>query len=639
MNGPATVRVQLSQTRVLPGRPRENCAQILSALDGARRDGAEIAVFPEMAIPGYLIGDEWERAAFLRECEACGDRIRAASGGMVVVFGNVAVDWTRRNEDGRVRKYNAVFVADNGRFAGPPGTPYDFAIKTLMPNYREFDDSRHFFDLRKLALEEHRTVEDLTRPVPTRRLSLGCVACEDLWDTDYAVSPLQLLSAHDVDLFIAISASPFTANKDHKRARLLAAQVEKLQRPLVYVNNVGIQNNGKTVFTFDGCSRVLAGPDRQVSCGEPFEEARVVCDVPLAPGVPFGKPVEVADDGTDAILRAIDYGTRRFMELCGAERVVVGVSGGIDSALAACLYRRILPRDALLLVNMPGPFTSPTTRALAQELARNLDCTIADVPIDESVRLTRKQLEGISIGNADEAHPGLEVSGHVIENIQARDRSARVLAGVAAAFGGVFTCNANKSEVTVGYTTLYGDLAGYFANIADLGKTDLYSLARHCNAPVFGREVIPGGILELRPSAELSDAQNVDEGKGDPLIYPYHDRLFASWVERWNRATPEDVLEWYSDGALEKEIGYDGCVSELFHDPQSFVADLERWWALYQGMGVAKRIQAPPVLAVKRRAFGFDHRESQMRPAMTQRYEELKAELLRGGVSPSQSCS
>jgi NAD+ synthase (glutamine-hydrolysing) len=203
-----------------------------------------------------------------------------------------------------------------------------------------------------------------------------------------------------------------------------------------------------------------------------------------------------------------------------------------------------------------------------------------------------------------------------------------VLAALAAAFGGVFTCNGNKSELTVGYATLYGDLGGYLANIADLWKTEVYALARHMNAHVFGRTVIPAGSIALTPSAELSPEQNVDEGKGDPIIYPYHDTVFRAWVEWWNRATPEELLAWYAEGVLEQHLGYEGRVADLFPTASAFVADIERWWNAYQGMGVAKRIQAPPVLAVKRRAFGFDHREAQIGPRYTRRYEELRALVL-----------
>ncbi len=178
--------------------------------------------------------------------------------------------------------------------------------------------------------------------------------------------------------------------------------------------------------------------------------------------------------------------------------------------------------------------------------------------------------------------------------------------------------------MTIGYSTLYGDLGGFLAPIADLWKGEVYSMAEYINKVIYKKEAIPQGSIDIVPSAELSDKQDVDTGQGDPLHYPYHDRLFKSWVEHWDRATPEDNLQWYIDGCLNEKLGYNGDLNTLFKDKQMFTEDLERWWNLYQGMAVAKRIQAPPVLAVKRRSFGFDHRESQLGPRYSQRYLDLK---------------
>jgi NAD+ synthase (glutamine-hydrolysing) len=224
----------------------------------------------------------------------------------------------------------------------------------------------------------------------------------------------------------------------------------------------------------------------------------------------------------------------------------------------------------------------------------------------------------------------IQLEGLLFENTQARDRGARLLAAIAAAFGGVFSCNTNKAELTVGYGTLYGDIAGFLAVIGDLWKEDVYALGRHLNAEVYRHEVIPEGIFTVTPSAELSSDQNVDEGRGDPLVYPYHDRLFFAFVQRWNRATPEEILEWHLEGTLAKNLGLPGDVhlSKLFATPRAFIEDLERWWNLYNGIGVAKRLQAPPILAVSSRAFGYDHREFLGRPVYTERYQELKRMIL-----------
>lgn len=621
-------RVSLAQICVIPGQPALNTEKMLRAVATARKEKAQLIVFPELAVPGYLIGDNWEREAFLRECEECGEKIRAAARGITIIFGNVGLDWGKKNEDGRVRKYNALFVAENGNFIGPRKSPYKFIIKTLSPNYREFDESRYFYDLRKLALELDKKPEEMIAPVKTCGLNLGCILCEDAWDLDYSLSPLRIIAGHKVDVIINCSSSPFTLNKNSKRNRVFSAQCAKLRKPLVYVNNTGIQNNGKTIFTFDGSSCVYDATGKYLPLGRRFQEDILTCEIPLD-NTSFGKPIPPAEDGINSIYDALLYGTRTFLGQCGIKRVVVGVSGGIDSALVACLFNRILDRRNLLLINMPSRFNSPTTISSARALAQNLGCYYAEIPVEDSIKLTMSQLDRLEIKSLDGSQRDcLRLNEAMLENVQARDRSARILAAAAAAFGGVFTCNANKAEATVGYTTLYGDLAGFLAPIGDLWKGEVYELARFMNEKVYAREVIPPGCFSLTPSAELSPSQNVDEKKGDPFCYPYHDRLFASWVERWQRTSPEEILAWYSKRKLEKEIGYDGKIADLFGSQRAFVADLERWWGQYCGMGVAKRIQAPPVLAVKRRSFGFDHREAQMPVWYSSRYLKLRQSLL-----------
>jgi NAD+ synthase (glutamine-hydrolysing) len=631
LSHPGTWRVQAAQMDVLPGQPSANLEKMLALLQAARRDRADAIVFPEMAIPGYLLGDVWERESFLRDCEACAEELRLATaeGGPAAIFGSVAVDWSKKNEDGRVRKYNACFVAADGRWVGPENGPYPFVIKTLLPNYREFDDSRHFYDTRKLAAELGRPLADLIRPVRLGRLALGCILCEDAWDADYGLSPLALLARRGVDVALNLSCSPFTFRKNQKRHRVFSAQARTLGRPLLYVNNTGIQNNGKTVFTFDGASCLYDPEGRAVQAASRFEETLLTADLAPTSDRPFGEPVQTRDDDVADLYAALVYGAGRFLTQSGLTRVVVGASGGIDSAVAATLFSRIVPRANLLLANLPSRHNSGTTIRLARDLAAKLGCFYAEIPIEESAALTARQVDGLVIRTLDGTRrQPLRLTDFMKENVQARDRSSRVLAALACAFGGVFTCNANKAEATVGYTTLYGDLGGFLAPLADLWKGEVYALGEHLNRAVFGHPVIPPGCFTITPSAELSPAQNVDEGKGDPLVYPYHDKLFASWVESWNRATPEDNLAWYRDGILESKLGYEGRVTDLFPNPAAFVADLERWWGLYQGLSVAKRVQAPPVLAVKRRAFGFDHREAILPVWTSRRYQRMKQEML-----------
>ncbi|MFZ5633846.1 MAG: NAD(+) synthase [Bacillota bacterium] len=638
-----SLKIALGQMRVVPGRPDINTGIMLDMIGQARRRQAHMVIFPEMAVPGYLLGDTWEQQAFLRDCEEYGRRVIEASTDICVLFGNVGVDWHKTGDDGRVRKYNSFFVAQNGRLLGDDNFPYPFRIKTLHPDYREFDDTRHFYSLPKLALELGKRVEDLLQPVNLsiagELVRLGCILCEDGWSDDYAFKPMAAIHRNGpADLFINISSSPFTLGKNNKRNRVFSKQARETGVPLVYVNNVGIQNNGKTVYTFDGCSTVYNSGGNVVAHCPAFSPELKAVD--LSPGGGGGgpSPVPVPDDrDTGSIYQALSYGISAFLSSIGMARVVIGVSGGVDSAVSACLYTGVLGPENVLLANMPSIYNSATTRDLASRLARNLGCLYTVMPIQESVDYTVKQISRtpiVSLKDGRQFH--LPVTPFMAENIQARDRSARVLAALSAAFGGGFTCNANKSELTVGYSTLYGDQAGFFAVLADLWKHQVYDLARYLNDHVYHREVIPRGIIDLVPSAELSPDQAVDEGKGDPIVYPYHDYLFRAFMEHWNRATPEEILTWYAQGVLEEKIGCQpGLVGRLFPGPREFIADLEKWWNSYTGMAVAKRIQAPPVLAVSRRVYGFDHREAQNGPYFTARYLELKKKLL---SSESGSC-
>lgn len=626
------LNIAMAQMEVLPGHPDKNTARILSLIEEARKKRADIVIFPEMAVPGYLLGDTWEQTSFLQDCESFGRDIIAASHGIVVMFGNIAVDWSRKNNDGRVRKYNAFFTAQNGHLIQPDNMPYPYVIKTLMPNYREFDDTRHFFSLQKLARELGTTPNHLISPVSLKirdtRYSIGCLLCEDGWSDNYELQPFEVLRQNNpIDFFVNISASPYTLGKNEKRNRVFGWQAKTAAAPLFYVNAIGLQNNGKTIYTFDGSSTAYTKDGTIHAVSPEYQEDLAVVSLDGQNQRPASAPPEPP---IAHIYRALHYGIRRFLENIHMKKVVIGISGGIDSAVAAALYADIIGPENLLLVNMPSVFNSQTTQDLSRTLAENLGCQYMVVPIQQSVDHTIEQLENtpvVLLKNGAESH--LHVSSFVAENIQARDRSARILAGAAAAFGGGFTCNANKAETTVGYSTLYGDQSGFLAALADLWKYQIYELADYMNQTVYQREVIPQGIMDIVPSAELSSKQNVDEGKGDPLKYPYHDYLFRSFVERWQKASPQDILEWYAAGTLEENLGCrPGLVRQYFPTAQSFIEDLERWWNLFTGMAVAKRIQSPPVLAISRRAYGFDHREAQNGPYYTRKYLQLKNTLL-----------
>lgn len=629
------MKIALGQMQVIPGRPDLNTHSMKMMIQQAKDRGAQIIIFPELSIPGYLLGDTWEQTSFLKDCENWGKQIISLSQDICIVFGNVAVDWQKSGQDGRVRKYNACFVAYQGELWGGDNFPYPFRIKALHPNYREFEDSRHFYSLPQLALEQKVEAEKLFQAVQLniqgKPFSLGCLLCEDGWSDDYALQPMSLIrNKGPVDLFVNISSSPFTSGKNSKRIRVFSREAKKVNAPLAYVNSTGIQNNGKTVYTFDGLSTMYDRAGEVIAFCPAFTSMVKCVDLDLSIKKESAK-INVPNDGhISNIYQALLYGIQHFLTAIGMKKVVIGLSGGIDSAVNACLYTQVLGKENVLLVNMPSIYNSETTKGLAAQLAANLGTLYMVVPIQESVDFTVKQINETPVENLSGGSTTyLNVNSFIKENIQARDRSARILAGLAAAFGGGFTCNANKSESTVGYSTLYGDQAGFLTALGDLWKHQVYELARYLNEHIYQREMIPQKIIDLVPSAELSTEQNVDEGKGDPIRYIYHDYLFKSFMEHWNRATPEDILTWYRDGVLEEKIGCkSGLVKELFPNAKLFIDDLEYWWKQYTGIAVAKRIQAPPVLAVSRRAYGFDHREAQNGAYFTAKYYEVKKMLL-----------
>lgn len=630
------MKIALSQFEIIPSMPTNNAARIINYIEEAKNNKADMIIFPELAISGYLIGDMWESESFIRECEELGEEIIKASKDIFVIFGNVAVDRNKKNFDGRVRKYNALFLAKDGKLIKNPYSkiPYPFIIKTLLPNYKEFEDTRHFFSLKDLIFEnalDNFDLKEYFNPVEINingeKINLGLTICEDAWSSNYNLSPIDILN-EKTDLFINISSSPYTLIKDTKRHKMYSDISKKYNKPLIYVNNVGIQNNGKTVYTFDGGSSAYDNNGNIIFASNRYEERLYYIEMNLTKKE-FPKAIKINEENEyKLIYDTIIYGIRKFMKSIGINKVVIGISGGIDSALSSAVYVNAIGKDNVLLVNMPSKFNSNTTKNLAKTLAENLGCAYMVVPIQESVDFTIKQIETCKIIK-DGEESFLKVSSFIAENIQARDRSARILSGLAASFGGVFTCNANKTETMVGYSTLYGDGAGFFAALADLWKYQIYELAKYINKNIFKKEIIPEGSINIIPSAELSNAQAVDEGKGDPIKYDYHDYLFKTLMESWNRILPEDILQMYIDRVLEEKIGCEkGIIKKYFKSDLEFIEDLEKWWRQYMGMAISKRIQAPPILAISRRAFGFGNRESQNRVYYTSKYLYLKNKLL-----------
>lgn len=629
------ITIACGQIDVVPGRPDINTPRILAAIEQAKTKHIDILLLPEMCIPGYLLGDLWEQEAFLKDCEDYGREVVHASNDICVIFGNIALDETKVNEDGRCRKYNAAFVAQNCKLLYG-ALPYPYIIKNALPDYREFDDSRYFHSLFKLQPELYppRSIPELLQPVQVlirgTLVKLGVMICEDGWTENYLYNVPQILKTNGAEILCNISCSPFTLNKNHKRDKLFSAQAQECELPLIYCNNIGIQNNGKNVFTYDGCSCIYDKTGSLIASSKRFEEAMLLCtfDTETASVTSPSQP-EAQLDETAEIYTALHYGAKKFLQAMNIQKMTIGISGGIDSAVSAAFYINVLGPENVLLVNMPSQYNSQLTKSLAETMAHALGTNYSIMPIQESVNGTIEQLTATPIHcYTDNRDFKLTLTPLATENIQARDRGARIIAGLAAAWGGAFSCNSNKAELTVGYATFYGDIAGCLAIIGDLWKYQVYALGHYLNDVIYRREVIAQEVFAIAPSAELSAAQTVGTG-GDPLIYPYHDFLFRSFIEKWHKLSPEEILTWYKEDCLEEKIGCaPGLIKQLFATPADFIADLEKWWRLFCGFAVAKRIQAPPILSITKRSYGYDHREAQLSPYFSRRYSALKNELL-----------
>ena len=753
------IRIAFGQIQVHPGEPATNFQSMMHAIDYAKAVSTDILIFPELCLSGYMVGDLWDQVPFINDCLYYGDEIvkATANTNLTIIFGNVGIDESLPNLDGSLRKYNALYVASKGQLVSNPSQPYPFTIKTLLPSYRYFNEPRYFTSANVVAKERNLSLSDINQPltISTRHgaFTIAPVICEDSWDTHYPDCPTSLMmksaksKGQHIDLIVNCSSSPYTVHKQEHRHALFSAQAKRYNIPIAYTNHVGIQNNGKNICIYDGCSTLYDVNGSVVEEVPAFENTvrptllkdtlwqpishnntnhkytfqdRTVsrhisennnsdkndiynaCDTHDLDNldnldkshVPANSNHTLATTPTyiPTLFKALQYGIRQFLSQTGIKHIVIGASGGIDSALNAALYSTVLPSENLYLVNMPSRYNSDMTKDLAYQLAQNIGCHYGVFPIEEGVSATIEQLENTSFtkynthvipelhhhGNAytttmqdvkestlsykedmnqpvlyssDQTIPNyaeqrntegesnttsfLQLSTLAKENIQARDRSSRILASIASAVNGTFTCNGNKTEFTVGYATMYGDLAGFLAVTGDVWKTDVYALARYMNEYIFQREVIPQGSIDVVPSAELSDAQDITQGLGDPLQYEYHDCLFRAFVEGTphtrphQRLTPEDILCAYENGTLEHLLGLPNPISHYFTSTEQFIGDLERWWKSFNGLAVAKRIQSPPLFLISERAFGADLSESQLKPYISRGYEACKSRLLK----------
>ncbi|HVR63807.1 MAG TPA: NAD+ synthase [Polyangia bacterium] len=553
------MRVALGQVNPTIGDFAGNLRLCAAALEAAGARRADLLVLPELALSGYPPKDLLERPAFLEAATAALHALGAivaeanTDTAVVVGFPEALPDVV----DGR-RAANAAALIDRGRIVS-------IHRKALLPTYDVFDEWRYFVPASRV------------QAVDFRGRRLGISICEDIWnDADfwpkrlYRSDPIEALVADGAEIIVNISASPYTMEKRHLRPRMLAATARRWRRPLIYVNQVGGQDD----LVFDGASLVFDGTGAIIARGAELQEDLVICDLdapsPAAPS-PVGLRALDASDVQSA-LAALTLGTRDYARRCGFRQALLGLSGGIDSALVAAIAVRALGARNVLGVAMPSRFSSRGSLDDAAALAANLGIDHTVISIEP---MFAAYIDALAPAFAAFAAPGetggAEATTLAHENLQARVRGA-ILMALSNRHGRLLLTTGNKSELATGYCTLYGDMAGGLAVISDAPKTLVYQLAREINA---GAAVIPESTLTKAPSAELRPNQTDQDS-----LPPY------------------DLLDRILDAHLERGLDEKALVAAGFD--ATVVADVVRRVRLSE----YKRRQMPPGLKITGKAFG-----------------------------------
>jgi len=533
------MKIALAQLDPTVGDFAGNSARILEMSQKARQRGADLAVFSELCLCGYLPQDLLERPSFrernLRELNCLAKKLTLPA--IVGYVGQVS------ETTGKPASNSAALMLD-----GHVGFEQQ---KMLLPTYDVFDESRYFQPARE------------QRVFPFKGEKLGITICEDIWNDKnfwvnrlYERDPVAELVGKGTTLLVNLSASPYVIDKRNLRLEMLRSIARTHKRPIVYVNQVG----GNDSLLFDGGSLVVLPDGRVAAQALIFEEDLVLFDSESGIGDVHPQP----DGELEVAYRALVCGTRDYVRKCGYHRVVVGLSGGIDSATVAAIAAAAVGPENVLGVSMPGPYSSEGSRTDAVRLAKNLGIEFLVMPIADIFDSYRGALAGAFAGRAEDVTE---------ENLQARIRG-NILMALSNKQGALVLSTGNKSEMAVGYCTLYGDMAGGLAVISDVPKTMVYAITEVINRD---REIIPRATIEKAPSAELRPNQ-----KDSDSLPPYDvlDRILKAYIE--DLQTPEQIAD---------QCGYN--------------LDLVRSIARKVDRNEYKRKQAPLGLKITSRAFGF----------------------------------
>ena len=530
----------IAQINTTVGDFAGNTDKILRAYRELVKAGADFVLTPELAVCGYPPMDLVFRSGFIAAAERHVNALAVDTGSVPLIVGTVEPNSCKHGRP----CHNSAAVLQNGRRMAT-------AHKSLLPTYDVFDEGRYFEPASHVAAVE----------IAGRKT--GITICEDLWTAEYLPrdyygrSPLDELAKSGIGLLLNLSASPFEVGKPARRRVMLGGIARKLGVPLVYANLVG----GNDQLVFDGHSLAFAADGSLAAELAGFRE-----DIALVK-IPPSSPVAAAtDDDVADVHEALVLGLRDYLGKCGFKQVVIGLSGGIDSAVTAALAVAALGKENVLGVTMPGPFSSPGSIGDSLALARNLGIECHNVPIGGGFEAMEKQLSGVFSGQKPDITE---------ENLQARLRGMTLMA-LSNKFNRMVISTGNKSELAVGYCTIYGDMAGGMALISDVPKTMVYALARHINRR---GEIIPRNTIEKAPSAELRPNQT------DQDTLPPYDVL-------------DEILRLYVEEQL--------TASEIA--ARGFDADTVRWVANKVDSNEYKRQQAAPGIKVTSKAFGIGRR-------------------------------